>query len=128
MPKLLVLGGNSRFLVSLSLAASGDARRPLSRRLLHGKISGALCDPFACFGAQGVFQGFLSRLDDSEKHCHPLCLLRGEEACAAHWLDGFDMENVPQRNTLLDFKNQGRIERVFFPFNLNSLSFETLKI
>ena len=48
---------------------------------------------------------------------------RGEEAIAAHWLVGFDEEKAPQWNTLLDFKNQGRIENVFFRLNENSLSF-----
>ena len=72
VPKLLVLAGSFRFLVSLSSAANVEARRRLLRRWPHGRISGALRDLFACFGAQGVFQGFYLRLDDSEEHCHPL--------------------------------------------------------
>jgi hypothetical protein len=48
-------------------------------------------------------------------------LPRGEEAFAAHWLVGFDEEKAPQWNTLLDFKNQGRIEKDFFRLNENSL-------
>jgi hypothetical protein len=40
-------------------------------------------------------------------------LPRGEEAFAAHWLVGFDEEKAPQWNTLLNFKNQERIEKDF---------------
>ena len=53
---------------------------------------------------------------------------RGEEAIAAHWLVGFDEEKAPQWNTLLDFKNQGRIEKVFFRLNENSLSFNFFEL
>ena len=53
---------------------------------------------------------------------------RGEEAVAAHWLVGFDEEKAPQWNTLLDFKNQERIEKDFFRLNENSLSFHVLEL
>ena len=53
---------------------------------------------------------------------------RGEEAIAAHWLVGFDEVKAPQWNTLLDFKNQGRIEKVFFRLNENSLSFNFFEL
>jgi hypothetical protein len=55
-------------------------------------------------------------------------LPRGEEAFAAHWLVGFDEEKAPQWNTLLDFKNQGRIEKDFFRLNENSLSFNFFEL